>query len=143
MKINKVNKSRSIILSVLVAVLVGFFVQQFFFSGSGIDKALMLSASELNKTCPVYVDNETRLDNAVALPENTLQFNFTMVNRTKDSVDTQKLKEILAVQLLNSIKTNPALKIHRDNNVTFNYSYNDKDGQFVMLISINAAMYKD
>ena len=51
---------------------------------------MMAAASELNKSCPMMVDQDTRLDNAIALPENVFQYNYTLVNLTKDELDLEK-----------------------------------------------------
>ena len=56
----------------IVVLLAAFFTTQRFLSAS-LNKALVVAASELNENCPMMVDNETRLDNAVALPDNTFQ----------------------------------------------------------------------
>src|SRR3954451_22421489 len=50
-------------------------VQEIFFKPPSFDKVMMTAASELNKTCPIMVDHDTRLDNAVALPDNAIQYN--------------------------------------------------------------------
>ena len=42
-------------------------VQQFFFKAPSYDEQMMQAASEINKSCPIMVDQETRLDNTVAL----------------------------------------------------------------------------
>jgi hypothetical protein len=39
----------------------------------------MAAANELNKSCLMMVDQDTRLDNAVALPENVFQYNYTLI----------------------------------------------------------------
>jgi hypothetical protein len=107
------------------------------------DKVLMQTASELNKTCPVMVDKETRLDNAVALPENVFQYNYTLINVVKDSVNIQAFEDIMKPMILNIVKTNPDLKIFRDNKVTMSYNYQDMNGVFITKISVVADQYAE
>lgn len=57
--------------------------QQVFFKASSFDKAMMQAASELNKTCPIIVDQHTQFDNAIALPDNVFQYNYTLINIIK------------------------------------------------------------
>jgi hypothetical protein len=38
------------------------------------------------------VDENTRADNAVALLDNTIQYNYTMINFLKEDVDVNQLK---------------------------------------------------
>ena len=41
---------------------------------------MMAAASEINKTCPIMVDQYTQLDNALALPDNSFQYNYTLID---------------------------------------------------------------
>ena len=128
-------------LSAVVGVFVLVLIQHFLFAPPGFDKDLAKSASEANKICPMYVDKDTRLDNTVALPGLVIQYNYTLVNYVRDSLDIETLKKALEPGILNSIRTNPELKNHRDHKVTMNYSYHDKNKVFLFLISITPDMY--
>ncbi len=89
------------------------------------------------------VDQNTRLDNALALPGNILQYNYTLVSWIKDSIDIAAFDEYMFPMILNNIKTNPDLKVYRDNKTTMAYSYKDMNGEFVSKISITADQYLD
>jgi len=123
--------------------LVAFFlVQKFIFSEPSFDKQLAEIASELNKTCPMMVDEATRLNNAVALPNNTFQYNYTLITTDKQSVDTTEMKSYMTSHLINLVKTNPQLKPFRDKEVTMNYYYQDMNNQYLFLISIAPKRYQ-
>lgn len=107
-----------------------------------VDKFLMQTASEINKSCPYMVNKETRVDNAVALMGNTIQFNYTMTNHLKEEIDISQLKINTAKPLLNGIKTSPNLKIFRDNRVTMIYEYKDKVGVFLFSLQFKYDDYK-
>ena len=100
------------------------------------------TANELNKTCPMMVDSETRLDNASVLPGNIFQYNYTIVNYVKDSLDAGALQASIQPNMLNQIKTNPDLKLFRDNDVTLAYNYVDKNGVFILKLSFGPEDYK-
>ncbi len=106
------------------------------------DKAMMTAASELNESCPMMVDQETRLDNAVALPDNVFQYNYTLVNFTKEELDLEEFTAHMEPQITNNVKTNPDLKIYRDNQVTMKYYYKDKNGVFVAQFAVTYEDYK-
>ena len=125
-----------VVTSILVAVL----VRQLFFSTT-FDKELMKVAGEMNKSCPVMVDSETRLDNTMALPENVLRYNYTLINMTSDMIDVENLKSNLEPMILNQVKTNPDLKLFRDHRTTMSYSYKDKEGRFILQIDITPDKY--
>lgn len=110
---------------------------------STISKALVEVASELNKNCPMMVDNITRLDNAVALPDNVFQYNYTLLGMSKESINIDDAKQRLEPNIINFVKTNPDMKTFRDNETTINYAYKDMSGVFLFTISITPDQYKE
>src|SRR5688572_1527845 len=117
---NKLKKTFGVIVGVITFGLAYFGAQQMFKAPS-FDKAMMEAASELNKTCPIMVDQDTRLDNAVALPGNIFQYNYTLVNYEKSELNIDTVKKYIEPGLINSVKTNPDLE--RKNKVTMAYNY--------------------
>lgn len=141
---NKANKSKSLLGVIVGMVFFGisyFAVQQIFFQVPSFDKVMMNAASEINKTCPIMVDRETRLDNVIALPENTLQYNYTLINLTKDQVNIDELKEYIKPAIINNIKTNPDMKAYRENKTTMAYYYKDKNGISLFKLTVTAEDY--
>jgi hypothetical protein len=130
------------LLGIIVGVITCFIIQQLFFKAPSFDKAMMDVASELNKSCPIMVDSETRLDNTVALPNNAFQYNYTLINLDKSEVIIDTVKKYLEPGIINNVKTNPDLKIYRDNKTTMIYYYKDKNGEFVYKLSVTPDMYK-
>jgi hypothetical protein len=119
-----------------------FFVTQYFFNPS-IDKQLMEFANEFNKTCPMNVDENTTLKNVVALPNKTIQYNYILVNITKAEVKLDTVKKYVFPGILQNVKTNPGMKLFRDNKVTLNYYYSDKNGEFVTEYIVKPEMYEE
>ncbi|MBS7254355.1 hypothetical protein [Flavobacterium branchiicola] len=115
---------------------------QFLFKQPSLNNQLMQTASELNKTCPIMVDKDTRLDNSVALPGDIFQYNYTLVNLDKKDVQIEKLKEFLVPTVKNFVKTSSDMKFARDNNVTVNYHYKDKNGVELLTVSVLPEDYK-
>lgn len=112
------------------------------FRKPAFDKALMETASEINKSCPIMIDNATRLDNAIALPENVFQYNHTLVGMIKDSINITELENYLKPTITNFVKTNPDMQKMRENKVTVNYYYKDKTGVYLFTISVKPEQYK-
>ncbi|MCX6239793.1 MAG: hypothetical protein NTY07_19985 [Bacteroidia bacterium] len=137
---NKMNLKS--LAGITVGVIVMVLVQHFFFKAPSFDKQMMQAASELNKTCPMMVDKETQLDNSVALPEKTFQYNYTLVNMVKDSIDIQSFKNYIEPIVTNNMKTNPDMKFYRDNKITMSYYYKDKNGVFVIKIAVTPDKYQ-
>lgn len=88
------------------------------------------------------VDHLTRLDNAMALPDNVFQYNYT-INIAKDSIeDFNELKEYLEPTLVNAVSTNPDMQYMRDNDITVNYYYKDMESIYLFTISVTPDKYK-
>jgi hypothetical protein len=137
----KRNKTVQAVVGAVVAIGAYFLIQTLFFEKPTFDKVMMQAASELNKTCPITVDKETRLDNAIALPDNTFQYNYTLVNMLKDSIDVEGIQKQLEPSVVNIVKTNPGMKNFRENNVRVQYAYKDKNGVFLFQIDVTPDKY--
>ena len=97
---NNSKKILGLAIGAIATVLIFYSVNHFIFNPS-IDKSMMAVASELNKSCPMMVDSETQLDNAIALPNSVFQYNYTLVNIEKSQTDTLMLKTYLEPIILN------------------------------------------
>lgn len=106
------------------------------------EKVLMEMANELNKNCPLMIDAETRLDNTMALPNNVFQYNYSLISIDKESINIDEAKNYLEKQIINTAKTNPDMKIFRDNKTTLRYSYKDKSGVFILTIEVTPDKYE-
>lgn len=113
------------------------------FKKPAYDKVLMNIASELNESCPIMVDNMTRLDNAITLPDKVFQYNYTIINLVKDSIDLDKIKSNLEPTITNYVKTNPDMQTMREYETTFKYSYKDMNGVFLFDITVKPEQYKE
>jgi hypothetical protein len=130
------------VVGVLAFAITYFAVQHFFFKPPTFDKMLMDAASELNKTCPFMVDEETRLDNAVALPGKVFQYNYTLIEYEIDEISVDTAQKYLVPSIINNVKSNPDLQTFRDNQVTLTFNYKDKNGVFIMKFSVTPEMYQ-
>ena len=117
-----------------------FFLAQQLFTPS-FDKIMVKTASEINKTCPFMVDEYTRLDNTVAMPNNTFQYNYTLVDIAKEEINLDTVRKYIEPSLINNVKTNPDLKVFRDNKTTLSYYYKDKNGEFVHKFLVTPDLY--
>ena len=108
-----------------------------------VESLLKIVEQEINKTCPKTIDKDTQLDNVVVLSNKTIQYNYTLVNWKLEDLNLQVIKSALFPSLLNGAKTNPGLKMFRDNKVTLNYYYADMDGKFVALYKVTPELYLD
>ncbi len=87
------------------------------------------------------VDNETRLDNAVTSGK-VFKYFYTLVNIDSEGFDTAVFEKSLIGSLTNNIKSHPDLKLYRDEGMTMEYNYADKEGIHLTKISVTPEMYK-
>lgn len=102
-----------------------------------IDRALEITADQMNKSAPVMVDAETRLDKTTTAPNKTLVYHYTLVNTKKASIQPDVFQTKLRPGVIANYKTNAQMKTLRDNNVTLEYQYVDKDGVEVAKFAVS------
>jgi len=128
---------------VVVGTVVGIRVAGIFFGGTDlVDAGLMHIASEQNKNLPEMIDRVTRLDNTIAVPGNTLIYNYTLFNNSGAVIDTSRIIESLKPRIINNVKTNDEMKFFRDNEVTLVYKYSDSTGVPLMEIRVTPDDYR-
>jgi len=121
-----------------------FYLTQYFFKPSiEIDKELAKIASEINKNCPLIIDQYLTLDNTVVYPNKTLQYNYTIVEYEKSEINIDTVKKYVFGGVLENIRVNPDMKTLKENKVTFSYYYKDENGKFVTKYVVTQEMYED
>ena len=137
----KSKKTLTIIITIIAAVIGSWIGQELLFQKPSFDEQLMAIASELNKSCPIVVDSETRLDNSIGGPDKSFTYNYTLINYSKEEIDIDYFVSILRPSILNNVKTNPDLATFRDKKIEMKYSYKDKNGVFITKIIIKPEEY--
>ncbi|ACU59988.1 hypothetical protein [Chitinophaga pinensis] len=131
-----------IVIGVVLGTTVGGWLgQKLVFVNPSFEKTMNQAANEINKKCPLLVDKETRIDNAVVLPGNVFQYNYTLVNFDRAAIDTTLLKQSIEPTILNNIKTNPLMAELRNHKTTIAYNYVDKKGIFIVRMVFTAERY--
>lgn len=110
---------------------------------AALNQTLLELAREINTICPYMVDQVTRLDNASPMPDNAFQYNYTLINIDRASVDLAYIKNYLNTYMVNMVKTSPDLQFFRDNSVTLIYSYKDMYGNFLTSLRVTPDMYRN
>lgn len=111
------------------------------FTQPSFDKMMVKISNDMNKNCPYMVDKETRLDNTIAVG-NTIAYNYTLINMGINDIDLASIKNYMEQTLVNNTKTNPDMKVFRENNATIDYNYKDKDGVFLFKVQVTPDKYK-
>lgn len=106
---------------------------------SNLDRILIENSDEFNKKCPIMVDRDTRLDNVEYQSPNLFQFNYTLVNYSKEEIDVEQFKINNKKFAINIIKNTKLADVKF---ATFYIRYRDKNGDFLFLNEIKYKGYK-
>lgn len=136
------KKTVGIVVLAIALGLAYFAIQPLFVKAPLVDRAMLKIAAEINKSCPRMIDADTRLDNAIALPGNVFQYNYTLIHLEKATADPEEMRNLLGPILVNDVKTNPQMKPQRDRKTTVNYCYKDKAGLFFLMIPVTPDKYE-
>ena len=137
----KQKNKRTLLYQVLLFVIffaLAFFGTKFLFK-KDIGDQLKEVSTEMNKSLPMNVDAETRLDGTTFIAPKTMQYNYTALSTNADSLslDREDLINQLQSNTQNLLDTSPAMKLFRENDVTLKYNYKDKNGKALIDFSIN------
>ena len=97
--------------------------------------------NDLNKNCPKIINEDTQFDNVIALPDNIIQYNFTIYKYNIEELNIDEYKRNATEIYINQVKSHPLLQIFKEHNTTLQYNYRDKKGIFVCTIKITPEMY--
>ena len=100
-------------------------------TGSTVNQNLFTVAKEINKKCPMATDENTRLDSATAFNEYMITYHYTVHTASNKDVDIAAFKTSMQTTMNEKYKTDPQLKIYRDNSIAIAYDYKDKNGGYL------------
>ena len=91
------------------------------------------------------VDSETRFESVSAESGKIYKYHYTLINVEKGNTDVANFSERQKQTILDglkNLKNKSGFKFFIENNVTFAYSYNDKNGENLLNITIPPSDYK-
>lgn len=92
-------------------------------------------AAKVNKTCPLMLDEMTRLD-SISVPQNKFTYHYTLVAAEKEMGDFEAVREEVRPRLVSYLKTSPDMKFARDNALHVVYKYRDRHQKELFEIEI-------
>lgn len=117
-----------------------FYLAQQFFKPD-LEAELREVAMELNKQTPMQIDPFTRLDSAASKGKSNIMYYSTIIDMEKSEVNIDTINKYVRPGLIANVKNSPDLKSFRDNNITLDYKYYDKNREFVTEISVTPELY--
>lgn len=141
-KANRSNMSKKLNVKYFQCLLLMLSLVTFARCAGDIDSQLRKVAKEGNEECPKMLDQWTRLDSCVAYPNKNYKYYHTIVS---DGVilDKAKFETNFKPVIISIIRTNPAMKFLKENEVTLHYMYTDEAGSGQMTIIVTPDEYKN
>jgi hypothetical protein len=103
--------------------------------GPSSDDIVAATAREMNKTLPMMVDGETRLDSTAAGPGRVLAYNYTLINYVASQLDASSLAAI--ERQVVGVSCSQQQQNLLSKNVAMRFRYTSSDGYMVRDFTIN------
>lgn len=142
---DKIRKKKLLIrkgIKIVFIIVIIVFAQFFFFKNKTIGNEITPLVEKYNKACPVMISNDICMESVNSLPDNTVQYDFTLVRVQKENIDVKALKKSVESEILSTSKTNPSLEAFRNNNCTVVYVYRDKNQKNLFEVTLKPEMYQ-
>lgn len=105
---------------------------------SKVDKAVRLAAEEINKSCPFFVDDNTRAE-SVEIDENGFfHYTYSFPYITKEEINIPEFHNTLYEKCHLTYNTNETMEIFKKNNVLLKYTYIDKNNEQIISFIIGS-----
>lgn len=107
-------------------------------------KVFELAAEQVNKQCPITVDEMTRMDSTTySGKDNTFTYFYTLSGQADDPTMSEQLKKSLEETLPETIKNTEEMKVYRESDVTIKYIYlSGKTKEELIQVTVTPDMYK-
>jgi hypothetical protein len=129
------------IIQIAVVVILISVAQYYFVKDKSVGEELTALVTKYNTACPIMISNDILMESVNTLPQNTVQYDFTLVHVQKERIDVTALKKYVENEILSSSKTNPSLEAFRDNESTVIYNYKDSNEKELFEIILTPEMY--
>ena len=129
------------IATLVVSVALYFGIKRWAIKQIPFNDYMLQTVESINRECPKMIDEHTRLDEVMAMPPNSMIYNYTLVNLDMDDVNMNNVVPSLEEVLLKMVKEGSDFEVFRANKVTITYRYFDKEGMFMVKIDITPEMY--
>lgn len=131
---------RKIVQIIIVVILIS--IAQHYFIKDKSAEIITSLVTKYNTACPIMISNDIRMESVNSLPNNIVQYDFTLVHIQKESIDIKALKTEVEKEIMAISKTNPSLELFRDNNSTVIYNYKDRNQKKLFNITLTPEMYQ-
>ena len=127
----------------ITAALCSYYFTQKLFTKKDLLTELKTAALEVNKITPMQIDQFSRLDSASTKGKTNFIYHYTLIDIDKSEVNIDTVNKYIRTDIIDNVKNSSELETFKDNNVTIDYRYYDKNGEFTLEISVTPEIYKN
>jgi len=105
-------------------------------------RTLASATAFINDRCPEMVDPETRLDSVLLNHEDQLIYYYTLPNKVSSGINPSAFNAFLLTGIINNVRSNPDLRMHRDSSITFVFNYRGRNGELITEFLVAPERYR-
>jgi hypothetical protein len=105
-------------------------------------RTLASATAFINDRCPEVVDSETRLDSVLLSQEDQLIYYYSLPNMDGSGINPSAFTAFLLTEIIDNVRTNPDLRMHRDSSITFVFNYRGRNGELITEFSVAPERYR-
>lgn len=138
---NSFKKLFLIVSLLLVSIVMSLTACDYFFKEPSFEEVMKEPTARLNKQKMSMIDQETRFDSGVVLPNKRFRYDYTLINQDKFSLNVEGLKKDIYPILLERIKTDTNFQVLKQYQATILYRYRDKKRTLLFDILFSPKQY--
>lgn len=107
-------------------------------SAGAIEEMLRKVSGHVNRTLPVMIDKNTRLETTLAGPGNRFTYLHTILSVDSTTLSHQQLEHALGRNIRNTVCSSKDMQAFVSNKVQVIYRYRDSDGRIIGDLVVNS-----
>ncbi|MDR2337910.1 MAG: hypothetical protein LBE20_04590 [Deltaproteobacteria bacterium] len=96
-----------------------------------LEQVIQQDLNALNSICPREVEKGVILNGARLLPQQTVEYSYTLKNFDSKAYNVTKFQNKIIPALKDSLKANSKMQALRDNQVRLSFVFTDKNGSVI------------
>ncbi|MET0961569.1 MAG: hypothetical protein ABWY05_01950 [Noviherbaspirillum sp.] len=108
-------------------------------SGRNLDQTLANVSSHLNRSAPMMLDADTRLDRVTSEPGRNLSYHYTLTSVQSKAFNRAEFQKLIREPLQEKLCVSPEMRGFLVRGVTISYNYLSSDGRRLGAARFNAS----
>lgn len=133
--------NKKIIISIVILIGISLNIYRTQISKNPLGMKLKGISEEINKGCPIVVNNTTTLTTTYITSDNRFSYIYTLKNVMTDSLSKLHFFNNQKETIASILNTSPKMKFFKENKIQVNYQFFESTGVFYGDINIDSTDY--